>query len=56
MLYEDGAVVGMTLFAWQFPIAAAIIAIVLLALGLTLAVFLISRIRRGFTRLRHRFT
>jgi hypothetical protein len=55
-LAEDGAVVAMTLFAWQFPWAAAIIAIILLILGLTLAAVLLSRIRRGFARLRRRFT
>ena len=55
-LAEDGAVVGMTLLAWQFPWAAAILAIILLAIGLTLAGFLFSRIRRGFTRFRRRFT
>ena len=55
-LAEDGAVIGMTLLAWQFPWAAAILAIVLLALGLTLAAFLLSRVRRGLSRLRSRFT
>lgn len=55
-LAEDGAVVGMTLLAWQFPWAAAVIALILLALGLTLAGFLLSRIRRGLARLRQRFT
>ena len=33
-LAEDGAVVGMTLLAWQFPWVAAMIALVLLAVGL----------------------
>ncbi len=55
-LAEDGAVIGMTLFAWQFPLAAAIIAIVLLGIGLTLVVFLLSRVHRGLARLRQRFT
>jgi hypothetical protein len=55
-LAEDGAVVGMTLFAWQFPWAAAVIALVLLVLGLIVAFFLLSRIRRGLARLRGRFT
>jgi hypothetical protein len=55
-LAEDGAVIGMTLFAWQEPWAAAGIALVLLAAGLTVTVILLSRIRRGFTRLRRRFT
>ena len=55
-LVEDGAVVGMTLLAWQFPWAAAILAVILLALGLTLAASLLSRIRRGLARFRRRFT
>lgn len=55
-LAEDGAVVGVTLLAWQFPWAAAVLALVLLVLGLGLAVFLLRRIRRGWVRLRHRFT
>src|SRR5215204_70823 len=55
-LAEDGAVIGMTLFAWHEPAAAAVIALVLLAAGLTVAVFLLSRIRCGFTRLRRGFT
>jgi hypothetical protein len=55
-LAEDGAVAGMTLLAWQHPWAAAVIALILLALGLTLAGFLFSRIRRGLLRFRRRFT
>ena len=55
-LAEDGAVVGMTLLAWQSPWVAAVLALILLALGLSLAFFLLSRIRRGFARLRRRFT
>jgi hypothetical protein len=55
-LAEDGGVVGMTLLAWQHPWAAAVLAIILLAVGLTLAAFLLSRIRRGLARLRRRFT
>ena len=55
-LAEDGTVVGMTLLAWQFPWVAAVLALLLLALGLGLAYFLLSRIRRGFARLRSRFT
>ena len=53
-LAEDGAVVGVTLLAWQYPWAAASIAVLLLALGLTLAYFLLTRIRRGLARLRQR--
>src|SRR5215207_3545883 len=46
-LAEDGAVIGMVLLAWQEPWVAAILALLLLALGLGLAIFLIKRIRRG---------
>jgi hypothetical protein len=53
-LAEDGAVVGMTLLAWQLPWVAASLALTLLVLGLGLAVFLLSRIRRGLARLRQR--
>lgn|SRR5829696_411872 len=51
-LAEDGAVVGVTLLAWQLPWIAAGIALVLLAFGLGLAYLLLSRIRRGMARLR----
>lgn len=54
-LAEDGAVVGVTLLAWQFPWPAAILALILLAIGLGLAFFLLARIRRGLTRFRQRF-
>lgn len=53
-LAEDGTVVGMTLLAWQFPWVAAILALILLVIGLGLAYFLLSRIRRGLARLRAR--
>jgi hypothetical protein len=53
-LAEDGAVVGMTLLAWQLPWVAASIALTLLVLGLGLAYFLLSRIRRGLARMRDR--
>jgi hypothetical protein len=55
-LAEDGAVVGITLLAWQYPWAAAILALILLALGLGLAVYLLRRIRAGWVRVRSRFT
>ena len=55
-LAEDGAVVGVTLLAWQFPWLSAGIALVLLALGLGLTVVLLRRVRRGWARLRSRFT
>jgi Domain of unknown function (DUF4126) len=54
-LAEDGTVVGMTLLAWQHPWVAAVLALILLALGLGLAYFLLSRIRHGLSRLRARF-
>jgi hypothetical protein len=53
-LVEDVSVVGVTLLAWQHPWAAAAIALVLLAGGIALAVFLLRRIRRGWARLRNR--
>jgi hypothetical protein len=53
-LAEDGAVVGVTLLAWQYPWAAAGIALTLLVFGMLLAYFLLSRVRRGLTRLRSR--
>ena len=51
---EDGAVVGVTLLAWQLPWVAASIALTLLVIGLVTVYFLLSRIRRGLARLRHR--
>lgn len=53
-LAEDGTVIGITLLAWKYPWAAASIALVLLVLGMLLAYFLLSRIRRGWVRLRER--
>lgn len=50
-LTEDGAVAGVTLLAWQHPWIAAAIALVLLVAGASLAVFLVSRLRRGLARL-----
>jgi hypothetical protein len=50
-LTEDGAVAGVTLLAWEHPWLAAIIALVLLVTGASLAVFLVSRLRRGLTAL-----
>jgi hypothetical protein len=48
--------VGVTLLAWQFPWVAAALALILLALGLLLTYFLLTRIRRGLARLRARRT
>jgi O-antigen/teichoic acid export membrane protein len=55
-LAEDGAVVGVALLAWQYPWAAAGIALTFLVLGMLLVYFLLSRIKRGLTRLRQRRT
>ena len=53
-LAEDGAVVGVTLLAWQLPWVAAGIALTLLVLGMLLVYFLLSRVRRGLNRVRQR--
>ena len=53
-LAEDGAVVGVTLLAWQYPWVAAGIALTLLVSGLALVYFLLSRVKRGLARLRER--
>ena len=50
-LTEDGAVAGVTLLAWEHPWLAASIALVLLVAGASLAVFLVSRLRRELTKL-----
>jgi Domain of unknown function (DUF4126) len=50
-LTEDGAVAGVSLLAWQHPWVAAVIALTLLVAGASLAVFLVSRLRRGLKRL-----
>ena len=49
---EDGAVAAVTLLAWQHPWVAAGIALVLLVLGVSAAVYLVRRVRRGWARLR----
>jgi hypothetical protein len=51
---EDGAVIGVTLLAWQLPWVAASIALILLVIGLVTVYFLLSRIRRALARLRDR--
>jgi hypothetical protein len=53
-LAEDLGVSGIIVFALFHPVPAAIIAAVLLALGLTTVVFLLSRIRRFLRRRRER--
>jgi Domain of unknown function (DUF4126) len=51
---EDVTVVTVAALAWEHPWAAAGIALVLLVLGLTLAAYLFSRVRRGWQRLGER--
>jgi Domain of unknown function (DUF4126) len=54
-LLEDGLVAGVTILALEHPVPAAVIAVILLALGIALAVFLWKRIRRAARYLRERF-
>ncbi len=51
---EDLTVLGVVTLAWQYPWAAAGIALVLLVVGLSLAAYLFTRIRRGWHRLGER--
>ena len=51
---EDITVVGVAALAWQHPWAAAAIALVLLVLALTLAGYLVTRVRHGWRRLGQR--
>jgi Domain of unknown function (DUF4126) len=51
---EDATVLGVVMLAWQYPWAAAAIAFVLLIVGLGLAAFLFTRVRRGWRRLSQR--
>jgi Domain of unknown function (DUF4126) len=51
---EDGAVIGVTVLAWQMPWLAASIALTLLVAGLVTAYFLLSRIKRGLAWIRRR--
>ena len=51
-LSEDAAVISVVTLAGAHPVPAAIIAAVLLAVGIGVAVFLVSRIRRGWRALR----
>jgi hypothetical protein len=53
-LVEDTAAAGVVVLALQHPVEAAVIAVVLLAVGVGLLVFLASRIRRGLRRLQGR--
>jgi Domain of unknown function (DUF4126) len=52
---EDVSVVGVLLIATENPWLAAGIALILLAVGLGLALWLLKRIRRGWHRLRDRY-
>lgn len=53
-LTEDGLVAGIVVLALEHPVPAAVLAVVLLVAGATLAVFLIKRIRRTLGRLQDR--
>ena len=54
-LLEDGLVAGVTILALEHPVPAAIIAVILLAIGIALVIFLAKRIRRAARYLRERF-
>ena len=54
-LFEDGLVAGVTILALEHPVPAAIVALILLVLGIALAVFLAKRIRRAARFLRERW-
>ena len=53
-LAEDGAVAGMVALALEHPVEAAIIALLLMAAGIALVIFLWRRIRRAFRDWRER--
>lgn len=53
-LAEDAVVAALVVFALFHPVAAALVAGLLLALGVTVALFLLSRIRRFWRRRRER--
>ena len=53
-LLEDGMVAAVTLLALEHPVPAAIVALVLLAIGIGLAIFLFKRARRAWSALRAR--
>lgn len=54
-LFEDGLVAGVTVLAIEHPVPAAIVAVILLVLGIALAWFLAKRIRRAARFLRERW-
>jgi len=53
---EDVTVLGVAALAWEYPWAAAAIALVLLVLGVGAVAFLFSRIRRGWKRMGERLS
>jgi len=53
-LTEDGLVAGVVVLALEHPRPAAVVALILLLAGATLAVFLIKRIRRALRLLQGR--
>ena len=53
-LLEDLAVAGVVTLALEYPVAAAVIALILLSAGIVLALALATRIKRGFGKLRER--
>src|SRR5918992_3349956 len=54
-LLEDGLVAGVTILALEHPVPAAVIAVILLVIGIALAIFLAKRIRRAARYLRERW-
>jgi hypothetical protein len=54
-LAEDALVAGVTWLALEHPVPAAIIALLLLALGIALAIFVMKRARRAWAALKRRF-
>jgi hypothetical protein len=54
-LLEDGLVAGVTILALEHPVPAAVIAVILLVLGIALVVFLAKRIRRAARFVRERW-
>ena len=55
-LLEDGLVAGVTILALEHPVPAAVVAAILLVLGIALAIFLAKRIRRSWGYLRARWS
>ncbi len=53
-LTEDGVVAGVVLLAFEYPVEAAVISVVLLIAGIALVTYLATRIRRALRGLRER--